>query len=100
MKEEARHLPYSGVKAVEISDMPTTHNMRDTTAEIAIKLAKLKQRIEAIEQAAIEADSKMYMAIITNVTEGIPPRYLYIDCPEKTFYNKRRKFFDILDKKI
>lgn len=100
LKDRLRELSSESIKATQVTGMPSARNITDSTQDIVIRKMEVERKIKAIEQAALAADSKMYTQIIINVTEGIPPRYLHIDCPEKTFYNKRRIFFNILDKKI
>lgn len=100
MKEEIKHMPYDSVRSVEISDMPTAHNTTDMTANIVIKMEKLKQRINAIEQAAIETDSIYYNDILKSVTEGIRYEYINTKLCRTEFYILRRLFFCIIDKKI
>lgn len=99
MKHELQSLNY-GLKAVVVTGMPSSHKLSNSTEEIAIKKMKLMKKIEAIEQSAIEVDVDIYQYILKAVTEGLPFEYLAIPCGRRQFYEKRRLFFILLDKKI
>lgn len=70
----------------------------DVTAKKAIKAAELKKDIELIEKCAVEADSTIYRHIMTNVTKGLAYEYLEVPMGKNQFYEKRRKFFWLLNK--
>lgn len=99
MKHELQSLNY-GLKAVVVTGMPSSHKLSNSTEEIAIKKMKLMKKIEAIEQSAIEVDVDIYQYILKAVTEGLPFEYLAVPCGRRQFYEKRRLFFILLDKKI
>ena len=93
------------VKSVQISDMPITRGISDSTGELAVRRAELLKKCEAIEQSAIEADAEIYQYIIKAVTnEGISYTYLSnimnIPCGKAMYYDRRRKFYWLLSKKI
>lgn len=75
----------------------------DRTGDTAIERAYLTRRIEAIEQATIEADPDIYKWILKAVTEGYSYEYLRgvlgIPCSRDYYYDKYRKFYWILSRK-
>lgn len=92
------------VGAMEINDMPTCNNVGDPTQKLAIRRAMLEKNCELIEQAAIEADPDIYQYILKAVTEeDVTYRYLNmimgIPCGKKMYYDRRRKFYWLLDKR-
>ena len=89
----------SALKAVRISDMPSSHNISDETALIALKRAEVGEKCDMIEQSAVETDPEISPYIIKNVTQGILYEYMDIPCGRRQFYQARRKFFYILSKK-
>lgn len=70
----------------------------DMTAKKAIKAAELKKDIELIEKCAAEADNTIYRYIIANVTKGLAYEHLGVPMGKNQFYEKRRKFFWLLNK--
>ena len=93
------------VRSVEITDMPATHSNSDATCSLATRRAELRKKCEIIEQTAIEADAELYQYIIKAVTNDmITFNYLQmkmdIPCGKDMWYDRRRKFYWLLDKKI
>lgn len=93
------------VKSIEISDMPITHSNESATERLGIERTELFKKCELIEQTAIETDPDIYQYIIKAVTnEHITFNYLVqnmgIPCGKKMYYNRRRKFYWLLDKKL
>ncbi|MBK5261275.1 MAG: hypothetical protein JJE17_01730 [Peptostreptococcaceae bacterium] len=71
---------------------------------LVIKRARLIDKCELIEQAAIQADPELYQYIIKAVTNlDITYNYLKttmaIPCGKNVFYERRRKFYWILSQK-
>lgn len=92
------------VGAMEITGMPATHGGGDATQQLAIRRAQLEQNCRLIEQTAIETGSDIYQYLIKAVTdENITYRYLKmimgIPCGKKMYYDRRRKFYWLLDKR-
>lgn len=91
------------VGSMAITDMPTSRNVGDSTQQLAIRRAMLEQNCQLIEQTAIEADPDIYQYILKAVTEDISYRYLdmimNIPCGKKMYYDRRRKFYWLLDKR-
>ena len=76
-----------------------------STEDFAMRRAALKQKIENIEQSAIEADPDLYQYLILGVTqEGITYNALRmlkgLSCGQNEYYSIRRKFYYLLAKKI
>ncbi|MCH1972612.1 hypothetical protein MCI89_09695 [Muricomes sp. OA1] len=93
------------VRSIGISDMPTSRNGGDATADLAMRRAELRRKCELIEQTAIEADPEIYEYIIKGVsndwaTYPYMQTVMKIPCSRNTYYNRRRKFFWLLSKKI
>ena len=70
----------------------------------AMKIAELEQSCQLIEQTAIEADPYIYQYLLKAVTqEGVTYGYLKmmmeIPCSHNTYYDRRRKFYWLLDKR-
>lgn len=75
------------------------------TERLAIRRAELEDRCKVIEQTAIEADSEIYQWILEGVTTDYATyRYLrdakHIPCGKDMYYDRRRKFFWLLSRKI
>lgn len=92
------------IKGPEITDMPRSHNIEDRTHQIAARRAQLELNCKMLEQTALETDPDIYQFIIKAVTdENITYSYLKtimgIPCGKDLYYNRRRKFYWILDKK-
>lgn len=93
------------VRSTEVTDMPTSHGNGDATANLAVRRAELQRKCELIEQTAIEADPDIYQYIIKGVTtEYATYRYLReiagMPCGKNMYYDRRRKFFFLLSKKM
>lgn len=93
------------VRSIEVTDMPAGHGNGDVTANLAVRRAELQRKCELIEQTAIEADPDIYQYIIKGVTtEYATYRYLReiagMPCGKNMYYDRRRKFFFLLSKKM
>ena len=91
--------------AIRYDDMPHAANTRDRTAEAAEKRAELREKIRMIEDTAHEADPDLGDYILHAVTnEGATYEYLQtvkkLPCGKDMFYDRRRKFYYLLNKKI
>ena len=100
LKDKLRELSYESIKAVQITGMPSAHNISNSTQDIVIKKTEIERKIKAIEQAVIEADSIYYKDILYSVTENIRYEYINTKLCRTSFYMLRRLFFSILDEKI
>ena len=77
----------------------------DPTELLGMKRAELSQKIKIIEQTAIEADPDLYQYILKAVTnEGITFKALKslmeIPCEADMFYDRRRRYYWLLSKRI
>ncbi len=84
--------------------MPSSHSPVDVTQQLAIRRVTLEENCRMIEQTAIETDADIYKYILKAVTEeDITYEYLRmimeIPCSHNTYYDRRRKFYWILDKR-
>ncbi len=82
-----------------LDGMPRGNYLSDPTMNKAEKAIRLGNYIELIEQTAIEACGDLYPYIIKAVTEGLTWDFLLPPCGRRQFYNERRKFFFLLNKK-
>lgn len=81
------------------------NNIGQPTENSALRNAQLVDKVQLIEQTAIEAAPDIYQYIILAVTnEGYTFNYLKmmkgLPCGKDKFYDRRRKFFYLLSKKI
>ena len=72
---------------------------------LAIRRTELEEKCKTIEQTAIEADPELYQYILEGVTTDYATyRYLKdakkIPCGKDMYYDRRRKFFYLLSKKV
>ena len=75
------------------------------TEALAIRRAELEDKCKLIEQTAIETDAEIYQYIMQGVTtEYATYRYLrdalHMPCGKNMYYDRRRKFYYLLSKKI
>lgn len=75
------------------------------TESLAIRRTELEEKCKTIEQTAIEADPELYQYILEGVTTDYATyRYLKdakkIPCGKDMYYDRRRKFFYLLSKKV
>ena len=75
----------------------------DITARIAIDKAYYLEKIDLIEETAMETDSSLYPYILKGITEGLSYTYLKtkmnMPCGKDMYYDRYRKFFWILSNK-
>lgn len=92
------------IGAMEITDIRSSRNIGDATQQLAMRRVKLEQNCRLIEQTAIEADPDIYQYLLKAVTrEDVTYRYLKmimgIPCSHNTYYDRRRKFYWLLNKR-
>lgn len=91
------------VKSPSADGMPKYGEISDGTARLAIQRAILESKCRIIEQTALEAGEDLKEYIIKSVCYGKSVRYLIgtlgMPCNERSFYDYRRYFFYLLDKK-
>lgn len=90
----------SSVSLSMIEHFPTSNLPGDPTAKRAMMKAYYLDKINLVEQAAIEADKCLYNYILKAVTENLSYTYLKtrldIPCGRDMYYDRYRKFFWIL----
>lgn len=89
----------AGFNDLRITGMPRGNQTSDPTAQRAVAVDAISGVISDIEQSAIAADSEIYQYILSNATRGIPYEHLICPCGRRQFYEARRRFFAILDRK-
>lgn len=103
-KDELKYLNDT-VKSIDYSGEIKGTGTGSATEQLAIKRAELSKKCELIEQTAIEADGDIYQYIIKGVTtEYATYKYLKevmnIPCGKNMYYERRRKFYWLLSRKI
>ncbi len=91
------------LKGTQISAVPASGDPGNPTMKNALKCAELTYKCELIETAAKMADPELYEYIIYAVTnEDISFNILKIQkdipCERDRYYDRRRKFYFVLDK--
>lgn len=78
-------------------------NISDPTFNAAVRLEKYIDNCNLIEETAKEADAECWEFLIKAICYEVPPQYLIsvegFPVSMRTFYNRRRYFFYLLDKK-
>lgn len=91
----------SCLSASRLEKESSTNLPSDITAKYALKKAYYAEKINMIEQAAMEADEDLYIYILKAVTEGLSYTYLRsvidIPCGRDLYYDRYRRFFWILN---
>lgn len=91
-----------GLHGYHLDGLPHGYDHGDPTANAAMLKEMYADRMRMIEQACIAADSAIYSYIFQSVTKEVPFNYLksveQIPCEKDYFYDRRRKFFWILDR--
>lgn len=92
------------VSAVVPDDMPHGTTVGNPTERLAIRREELLQKIELIEQTAIEADGDFYQWILRHATQGVSYEYLSASgelfCSRRSFFRKMNKFYWLLSSRI
>lgn len=93
------------VKGVIITDMPHGSGTGDPTSNLAIRRAELFGRCKTIEETAKEADAELWEYLLKGITdENASYTYLRqvmnIPCGKNYYYEKRRKFYYLLSRKV
>lgn len=105
-KDEVAMLNDVTVKGLDYDKPPADPNaIGDATANIATRMAQLRNRMELIEQTAEEADpviAKWLLKAVTeeNVTFNYLKQVMNIPCEKDMYYERRRKFYWLMAHKI
>ena len=90
----------SCISAAKLERESSTNIPSDITAKYAMKRNYYAEKIDLIEQTAMEADKYLYSYILKAVTEGLSFTYLKtrlgIPCGKDMYYDRYRKFFWLL----
>lgn len=91
------------LKGAGYSDMPRgSFKQSSETEEISIRCVELDRKCDLIDEAAKKSAEDLWEYMIKNVCYNKPFAYLqtimHIPCSERSFYDKRRYFFYLLDK--
>lgn len=103
-KEELKYL-VDTVKGIDCSTEIKGSGTGNATEQLVIRRSELRKKCELIEQTAIETDPDIYQYLLKGVTAGYASyKYLKevlgIPCGKDMYYNRRRKFYWLLSKKV
>lgn len=92
-------------KAIQYSDMPKGNLNPDPTGDLVERRERLVHNVDIVEKCARESDPDLYEWIMLGVTnDGVNYDSLNtlkgIPCSRNTYYDRRRKFYYLLSKKI
>lgn len=93
------------VKSIEITGMPKGSGGENATEKLAIRRAELMKKCELIESTCREADPDIWRWLFKAVTnDGVSYTYLKecmnIPCGKDMYYDRRRKFYWLMSRKI
>ncbi len=90
------------LKSIDLTREGKAGRISDATADLAIRREGLGKKCELIEQTAIEADGEIYQYILKGVTmgKGFDRLFPMPPCERDMYYDRRRKFFHLLSKKV
>lgn len=93
-----------GADVYILDGIPKGSDKPDRTAEKAVNLARIKEKIRMVEECAEAADPVLAKWILKAVTDGYSFTYLKtvadIPCERDMYYDRYRKFFYLLSHKI
>ena len=92
-------------KAIQYNDMPKGNLNPDPTGDLVERRERLVHNVDIVERCAKESDPDLYEWIMLGVTnDGVNYDSLHtlkgIPCSRNTYYDRRRKFYYLLSKKI
>ena len=93
------------LKAVQYSAVPSSGMPGDPTTKIAIECAELFEKCAIIESVAMAADPELYKYLLyavthENISFNILKMQMDIPCERDRYYDRRRKFYFLLDRKL
>ena len=93
------------LKGMQYSGAPASGNPGNPTATAGIECAELSNKCDLVEQAAKAADPELWEYILYAVTHDkisfdTLKAQKNIPCERDRYYNSRRKFYFVLDKKM
>ena len=104
-KDEYELLEQQGVDAVKFDGMPHSTEPGDPTASKGIRKYLLKEKMDLVEKTAHDAEPALEKWILTAVTnDNVSFEYLKlkmgIPCERDMYYNRRRKFYWLMDQRM
>lgn len=104
-RDEYKALSSGNISGIDYDGMPHGSTVGNPTEAKAIRLEELSRKIALVEQTAIEAGGEIAEWILKGVTvEGATFNYLKmtegIPCERDMYYDRRRKFYWLISKKI
>lgn len=97
-KQEYAALSY--ISSSSLDQAPSSNAPGNPTENIAVKRSHYKDRIDMIEETAVETDKALGRYILMAVTEGLSYDYLKsklnIPCGRDMYYDRYRRFFWLL----
>lgn len=92
-------------KAIQYSDMPKGSLNPDPTGDLVERREHLVHNVDIVERCAMESDPELYEWLMLGVTnDGVNYESLKtlkgIPCSRNTYYDRRRKFYYLLSKRI
>jgi len=101
-KQEIKN--YTFISGKPLSGMPSSPNRAGSqTEEAAFRLDRFLRNCQIVEETAKEADEEHWEEIIKSACYGVPTTYLInvdnMPLSKSVFYDRRRYFFFLLDKK-
>ena len=76
-----------------------SNGVNDPTSNAVIKAEAYKAKMAMVEEVAQEAADTLWPYLLKAVTEGVPYEWLDVPMGRRQFYEARRKFFFLLDKR-
>ena len=94
-----------GKKSINYDGMPHGTNTGDPTYDLAVRRVELKNKIQMVQMTSHETDIALQKYILEGVTnENATFEYLYfkmgMPCSRNTYYERRKKFYWLLDKHL
>lgn len=100
--EELEH-EQDTVGAISLDGMPKGNSVGDSTGTLAIRRAMLSEKCRIVEESFAELNSDLWGYLLLGICQGKSFDKLKsedeIPCERDTYYDLRRYFFVILDKK-
>lgn len=97
-KQEYAALSY--ISSSSLDQAPSSNTPGNPTENIAVKRSHYKDRIDMLEETAVETDKALGRYILMAVTEGLSYDYLKsklnIPCGRDMYYDRYRRFFWLL----
>ena len=93
-----------GAGGVNYDGMPHGTGISDPTSSAAMRLADLDMKMQQVKDTVYEVAPEIYQWLLKGVTEDRPFWYLHdmmrMPCEKDMYYDRRRKFYYLMAKKI